>query len=370
MPRRSLIPTLTTHGGTAVRTVEEVMEKLLYRHKHRETRIAARVMDFGIRWMDQSSSHTESGYYAKIDGQDMLLSANALRTANRLIESKPSHWDQYPDRDAFSKSLVHILDNKTNDGYMLRHNGLQVNAILPGDYQVKDACELLVELIEPLEKAVGKINGISVIDQGDGDITSLRVIIGENIIPSLRDELGQYMMFLLNTSETGAIPTRSVLGLFRTICTNSAIRDATKIKEWNHRSEWDRFWEGTMDTLRQFGYFSTQFGEIFTGMLQAKLGVPAADILVVLHEQHQITNGHFIESQSWVDQPTEDGHPVETQYDLFNVLTKAAQGLQSIAAQHKAEQAALDIFPDAGGLIASLRTAYERQERSRNRRRV
>lgn len=350
-------PALDNHAGVELQSVDAVMSMLQYRHEHRENHLVERVSHLGIRWHDQGPSKTESGYYAKIDGVDMLLTGQALRGANKLIRSNVAFWEQHQDRDAFPKTLSHILDNRAESELLIRTDGLKVNAILPSRYQVKDASEILADLIDPLRQNVGDIQGISMIDEGDGDITSLRIVIGENIVPSLKAQFGQYMMFLLNTSETGAIDSQTVMGLWRTSCSNSAIREE-QLQRWDHKSEWDKFWDGTMQTVRDFSYFQPQLGAMFASLYATRLDIPASDLLRGFRTAKLISNAHYDSAANWVNQPTEDGRSVENQYDLFNVLTRAAQELPSIKQQHNAEQSAMKIFTQPGGIFKSLRDAH------------
>lgn len=354
------IPSIHEHGpiGGALQSVASIVERAVYRAKHRTTLDIDRIAHLSIHYSDQDASHTEAGYYAIIDGKEMKLSDTAFGQANKLIRVRDKrYWGQFPDTQAFPKTLTHIWDSKDNPRLLVRHDGLQVNSFLSPSYKIRDAAETLDDIIPQIESNMGAIMGVSAIEQGSGDVLSYRVVIGGNLMPSVKEEFGQYMMFMINLSETGLLDTQTVMGAFRGSCTNSAIRIATMSK-WNHKSDLDTFMEETNGILRLTSYYRNSFSQVFEELLRAPVGVPMGDLLRMLVRMKLISNAHYEAAMVYVDGQTEDGRQHETQYDAFNLLTRSAQDL-SFAQRQIAEQRALTIFTSKGGLAEVLRDAED-----------
>ncbi len=370
---------MSKHGSATVQPLDRVIEKAVIRSKGFDNLDVDRVSDLKIEWQDKSDDNRAGGWFAQIGSRKLMLSPQAVRTASQLVGQRdPQHWMQYPDRNAFPKALAHILDNpamvgnrKNSKRLLVRHDGIFVRAILPFVYSIRDAADLLESFGTMITKHVGKVNGVSVLDDSErrdspnlpGDLMSYRFVVGQNIIPQLKDELGQYMMFLLGISETGAkFPGGgdccTSLGLFRTICTNSAVR-ASLTSVWNHRSKGlEKFLGDTTERIRTTGYYQDGLAAIFKELVATKLvEVKPADMLTAFHNEKLITSGHFDAANMLVREKTEDGRDVETQYDLFNVLTQSAQHLDSLAQRQSAETRTLHLFTEKGGIFERLRNA-------------
>lgn len=377
---RGLDPTsLQSHSGQVLLPVNDVLERLKVRAKAYENFDVDKVSELGIKWYDQDADHRESGYYARINNRDLQLSKQAMKSASSMVKvSDVRYWNQFPDRNAFPTTLAHILENAAMSGnrmnakrLLVRHDGMKVRTIQPFTYKIKDAYDLLSDFVTMITETVGSIQGISSIEEGDvGDICSYRVVLDTNIIPALEKDLGQHMMFLLACSETGAnvMPGASAataLGLYRTTCLNSAIREQL-VTKWNHRSKGlDRFYENSGERIQQIGYYQDQYASIFSELLSATLGsVSAREMLTAFLHEKLITTSHFDAADIYIDTPTEDGRPIETQYDLFNVLTLSAQDLPSLAQRHAAETRALHLFTEKGGVFERIRKAAEDRAKS------
>lgn len=371
---------MSVHSRAPIVSLEDALEAASLRAKGYTNLDVDRVNDLNIGWRNADSNHRDSGWYAKIGSRELILSDQAVRGASKLIlQPNPQHWKQYPDKDAFPKALNHILGNSATSGnrknpkrLLVRHDGIKVRAILPFTYKINDAAEMLSLFAEQIHKHVGPIQGVSVLEDGDpGDMVSYRVVMDMNIMPSLRKELGQHMMFLLAASETGATfnggaDAFTALGTFRTVCTNSAVRATTTCK-WNHRSKsQDRFFGDTTERIRQTGYYQDKYASIFNELLGAKLkDLKPRDLLKAFHSEKLITSGHYDAAELYVREKTEDGRDVETQYDLFNVLTRAAHDLPSLVQRQTAETRTLHLFTEQGGFFERLRNAAEERAREK-----
>lgn len=361
--QRQPVPDEIRHWG--VESVDEVLKRLKERASHRRTLEVERVADLGLRWEDEGPSRSKSGYYARISNRDYRLSDGAVKTLNRMMSGPQlKHWNKYQDPNAFVKAAVNILDNpdrRSAMGMYLRHDGLEVNCFLPSNYVLKDAHEQLTDFVEMLNDNIGDIRGVTVDEEGYGDRCWYRVIMGDNLMPAARAEHGQYMMFLLSMSETGQCDTSTQLGLYRGICTNSAIREQT-ISRWNNRSGGEsKFYDATGETIRMTGYLKSQFAAVFGELFNLKLEGDPIELLNTMKQARIISREHWATSKVHAEMSTEDGRPCTTHYDLFNAMTHGAKELGSLLAREQAEQTTLHLFTAPNGLYGELRSAMNRR---------
>lgn len=350
-------------------TIDEILEHTKARQEYTDTVDVDAAIDLSLRY--EQVGDKQGGFLATVpvrnkDGtvqmKDLPLSDSAVKTGCRLIKGTPEFFAESPDPDAFPKWFRNVMDkaDRKQRGMIVRHDGMKINAILPRNYLVKDAYDLLSEFLPALQENVGDIRGVLGLEPGNGDIASYRIVMGNNIMPSLAQDQGQFLMFNINTSEAGLIDTKTSLGLYRTFCTNSAIRTQT-LSKWDHKTPFAPFYDKAAKTIRESGYLRSHYGKIFEEMLNERLPFPALDLLNAFKREQLITNNHF-ESAAIHAQASE----VINQYDLFNVLTRSAQDLPSIQARERAEEAAMKLFTETGGVIEALRRAEGRQKRNIN----
>lgn len=349
-----------------IEPVSKVYERLEKRSEQWNNVEVEKVIDLDIRWKDASPTVAKSGYYAQVDGKSMPLTRGAISTACKLLKTTPEYFNQFEDKAEFPRALYKGIDDgkRKDKGLFLRHNGFEVSAMLNPGYVVRDAVTLFDDFVEMLEENVGEINGVVALEQGNGDICSYRFILEGNLLPGINAELGQNLMFIINTSENGIIPTQTTIGLFRHICTNSAIRRQQWIK-WDHQPNFQNFFDGTANTLMSANYYKNQFKSIFQELLMAKLEVPGADLVEAFENAKLITKAHSDCALYYANAPTEDGRECETQYDLFNALTRGARDLASIQAREVAEANALKLFTEPGGIREQLRLAENSLKRKK-----
>jgi hypothetical protein len=351
-------------ASLGLESYDNVMKNLRYRAEHTENYDLEAIRDLNIQWHDQGPEKSKSGYYAKMNGTDRRLTDGAMKTACRLLKTEPKYFSQFEDRMEFPRALNKGIDEgkRKNKGVMVRSNGMEVTAILPPDYVIRDSATLLEDFIEPLNENLGDIKGVSALEQGNGDICSYRIVMGSNLMTSIDSKLGQYLMFVLSTSEHGIVPTKSTFGLYRTICTNSAIRQQ-EMSQWDHKSGFGRFYDDTASTIKTSGYFQDEYSRVFTNLLNAPLEIPALDFVNELSRTDLISRNQADLARLYVMIPTEDGRECENYYDAFNALTRAARDLPSIQAREYAESRTLRLFTDEGGIREALRRASDKTER-------
>jgi hypothetical protein len=342
-------------------SIDEILAHAKYRAEKRDNVDVDAVADLGLHYRPAEGG-AEGGYFATVpvknnDGNVVMkqlpLSPSAIRTACRLIKTTPAFFEQGDDPDFFPKNFQHIMDSprKKERGLLLRHDGLKINAMLPRNYVVKDAAELLEDFIPALQSNMGDVRGVLALENTNGDYGSYRIVMGNNIMPSLTDEKGQFLMFNIATSETGLSPTKTSLGLYRTYCTNSAIRVQT-LSAWNHLSNFDPFFDKAARTIRESGYLQDAYGRIFESLLREPLPFPAFDLIEAFKREKLISENHA--ESALIHARTDD---VETQYDLFNVITRSAQDLPTITERESAEETAMRLFTEPGGVLEALRQA-------------
>jgi hypothetical protein len=367
-------PINETERAFGVESVTKVLDECKTRASHRHAMDVERMVDLNLHWEDEGPKHSKSGFFARIDGADMRLTNGAMKTLNRLIKGPMDlrHWEQYEDKNAFPKAVRNILDNnaRRSHGVQLIHNELEVQAFLPSDYQVRNAYDMLSDYLEQLDENIGDIRGINAHESGYGDHCSYRVVMGDNIMPSVDANKGQYMMFTLSMSENGQCDARTGLGTYRTICTNSAIHEQT-LSKWNHKSGGEgRFYENSGEMIRLHGMLQSQFKDVFENYFKAPLEHEAGELLNTMKAVGAISKEHFEATRVRLEMPDETGsRQAATYYDLFNGLTAGAKDMASIPAREQAEQAAMTLFTAPGGLYAQLK-AFAQRKRLRNTERL
>lgn len=338
--------------------VSVVLDHLKTRASQREDFLVRSVADLAIHWKDEGPKAGKPHYVASVDGKELPLAGSAEKTACRLIKTTPKYFRQFADKSAFPQSLRNVLDNpaKPSGGVLVRHDGMEIKAILPADYQIRDAYTMLDEIIPTLERQVGKIQGIQKIESGWGDRLSYRMVMNRNIMPSIGDR-GQYLMLALGMSEHGLADTRLNAGLFRTLCVNSAVR--TQGATWDHKASLSTFLNRTSDLIDYTGEYQGQFTQVFEALLKTYLEFEPANILKVMKDERLISRDHFTQARQFAEMNTEDGRACETQYDLFNALTRAAQDMPTMQAREQAETATMEAFTHPGGLFERIRQAAQ-----------
>jgi hypothetical protein len=359
------------YGWNDLEQVNSVIADARRRSESRQNIQVPSIADLNIQYVDPSPRAPKGGYVATIDGKTLPLGDGAIRTGCKLMKSKPDFFRQFTDPMAFAQTLRNVIDNpsRKQQGVLIR-TGLGANniddeiaAILPPDYNIRDAHEQLTDFAGMLEDYAGQpVRGVSRLEQGHGDHVSYRMVLGDNIMPGLDDLRGQFMMFMYGGSETGMAPDQTTLGMYRLICTNGAMRldNHQLVSEWNHKSGLDKYLSKTAETIRHLGYFGDTWGKVFAEANTKKLDVHALDLLHAVREEKLITSGHY-DAAERLSVAAVDG-PVETEFDFYNLLTRAAQDLPSISARQRGESSALQMFSQAGGVVEAVRKAGARRE--------
>lgn len=325
-------------------SLDQVLDRAKFRKEHRVDMEFSRAADLGLHWREEGRGQS-AGFYARIDGRDMQLTDSGVHTAMKLVKGKPEFFKQSPDPNAFPKWFRNVVDAPGREGKLLvRSDGVKIEAVLPDNYQIRDSYDVLSDFGSIIENEVGDIQGVLSLEKNNGSACSYRIVCGNNILKNLEDSRGQYMMFSLRNSETGMRNMTSQLGLFRTICTNSAIPGMAHAASWDHKRDESGFNNKVSKIIRQTGYYRNAFETLFSEMLKTKLPDSAEVILKSLFDNKDITKAHFEASRNYAIGLTEDGEPHRNWYDLHNAMTRAAQDLPSLSAREKAEEAALDIF--------------------------
>jgi hypothetical protein len=332
-----------------------------------------RISDLGIEYIDESAKHPhlpEGGYVARNmhdkNGNSLPLAPSAITGACRMLGTKFKMFAGCEDRDAFPKLLRNNLDNPNRGGdhtFKVRtgfaENGIDevVKAILPGSYEYRDANVQLANFASLCTENIGPIRGVEVEEHGFGDSLMYRFIMGNNIMPKQGDLKGQFVAFCLHMSEHGLFPDTAQLGLWRLICKNGAMGfDNATIATWTHRSDMMDYMNKAGRTIQAAGGIADIWSGTFGRMSETKLDRPAADMLFDMRARGLITESHWDAADAHQKSGME---PEETQYDLFNVLTRAAQDLPGMRQRQGAERRVLKIFTEGDGVSAALAKARD-----------
>ncbi len=343
-------------------SVDTVLERLRLRSRNRHDVFIDDAVDLYFRWEPGGLG----GYYMKIDGIDMPLTSGAVKTAAQRINQKnPAWFKSFVDENYFPKSFRNFAHRS---GFLIRHDGKYVQAVLPSKHHIADPHQLLTETFLPaLTESMGNIHGVIHQFDQDGDEDSFKLVCGQNIIPTVPDGLGQYMMFSYSTSENGLFDTRTWVGLYRSICQSAAIRGQS-CSRWTHKSDAENFLSKTGETIRNFGDYSEAFSKVFIAMTLEPLPknestneiMNAMDMLNILVKGGIMTKDHFKMCRAYANQQTEDNRDITTHYDLFTVITRGARDIINHRLREKAEEVAFKIFTSSGGLMETVRRSMER----------
>lgn len=354
-------------------SLQDAIEKSRNRSLYRRNFTVERVGDLGIEWVDkgQHSLLPNGGYIASKlkdqKGTPLALSKSAMKTACRLIGANTTFFDGFSDKNAFAKILQNKLDKgKSKKTFKIRTglaNGRYqevLDAILPGKYKINDVNQQLSYLASIIRENLGFVNGVHISEEGFGESISYRLIIGENIVKSQDDHKGQFLSLNLKMSEIGLFNDEVTLGLYRMICKNGAWGwDTSLVAKWNHTTNMDKYLETISGTVYKSQHIAKIWSEVFNLMSKTRLDRHASDYLFEMNNNGLISVQHY----DYCNDQIKIGHPQETQYDLFNILTRAAQELPTIALRQSAERKALKIFTGGRGINGALEDA--RKERAR-----
>ena len=128
--------------------VQQVLAECQARHNARKTIILPDAVSLNLHWVEPHSGMPRGGFMGRIDGKDLPLGETGMRTACKLIKSRPEFFEQLSDPDAFPKLFRNAIDNPNRQGdagIMVRtglsDNGFsdEIAAILPPSYEVRDA---------------------------------------------------------------------------------------------------------------------------------------------------------------------------------------------------------------------------------------
>jgi hypothetical protein len=360
------------YAGMGLTPMNQVIADTKARADGRQNIALPTVADLNLRYVEPCNQMPRGGYMGRIDGKDLPLGDTAIRTACKLIKSRPDYFKQFADPNAFPQSLRNVLDNPQKAGKKggiivrtgLGSNGIndEIAAILAPDYKIRDAHEQLEDFAALLADYIGEVRGVSIVEQGWGEKASYRIVVGDNIMARTDAQRGQFMMFVLSMSELGLMPDQTTLGLYRMVCTNGAMRldHRELLSEWNHKGSTEDYLAGASESIRHLGYFAGTWGKVFEETLTAPLLHAAVDLLSELSDNKLISAKHYDAAERLAVTG-----PVETQYDFYNLLTRAAQDLPDVRQRETAETSALRLFTEPGGLMEQLRVAGTSRGRSR-----
>jgi hypothetical protein len=372
MSHRSFDQPAFADANAGLAQLETVIRGARQRADARQNIVVPTVADLNLRYVEPCRELPKGGYMARLEGKDMVVGDTAVNTACRLIKSRPDYFKQFGDPNAFPQSLRNVIDNpnrKGPGGVLVRtglaDNGIndEIAAILSPDYQVRDAHEQLADFGTTLADYFGNIRGVQVVEQGHGAKSSYRVVVGDNIMKRADAQRGQFMMFVLSMSELGLAPDHTTLGLYRMICTNGAMRMDHRelLSEWLHKGSPEEYLAGTSEAIRHMSYLSSTWGQVFEETLDAPLTVEAQDLLNELKDTGLISNAHYDAADSLAVTG-----PVQSQYDFYNLLTRAAQDLPSLRQREHAETSALRLFTEPGGVMGQVAAATDSRGRRRS----
>jgi hypothetical protein len=248
-----------------------------------------------------------------------------------------SYFRHYPDPGEFAEHANRLLQDGGNGSVMLRRHKSDVRGVCPQGYKVMDdyrVFELMWNLVKNLE-------GLEIDISGNQRATRYNLRFGN----PKNDYDKTYKMINITNSETNLHWLDMEGGLFRTLCSNSAILDPKSYGgvSWNHQGRDGIKNKILAEAAKVINKLPAVEGK-FEDSRKMELKYSGREHLNILADQRRIP-GTFVKTV--MKSMTSDIRCARSQFDIVNVLTKGAQQLPIFGGQRRrVEKASVDILFD------------------------
>jgi hypothetical protein len=315
-------------------------------------------LDFIVR--EAGVNYNEDTFTMNINGQEMPLSEGAIKTAAAMIGQKNHKWfKRFADPQFFPKAFNNYNHKQ---GFLIRHDGNNIVAVLPDTYQICDIYTLLTEEFLPcLKKDFGEIVAVEHKPEGDfeGDYDTIKIICGKNLVTSIPESrAGLRLMLMISSSDHGLEDTKVCLGLYRPTSGTCGLREQTNSKwAWHHKPEqFATFLSRSKNNINQMSFYAKAFSELFSELAITDLPIlddsspTCAHMADVLKKLKLISNKVWNNSKFYVQNATD-----HSQYNLFCCLIAAAKDIESRNQRMAEEFSLLKLFTKKGGIYKAIR---------------
>ena len=244
----------------------------------------------------------------------------------------------------------------------------EVEGIMRDDIDRTDSNRFVAEAMRSIMERYGDcIRGVEVFESPTQGGMEFRMLFGNPIMRELEPEPTKriYTMLNLSTSDTRAFMPRMSLGLWRMWCTNgftSQMFEETAFRMTN--SSTFREAEAALDSMASIafpyaGLLATSLQESQRRRIGGDSNRSAFDILGMMRDAGDL-NEAFYDRCHDLGKNAYGDNELETEWDVFNLMTDAAKGLGSMSARRNAEDKALSFTMYDGGITGVADHGFSR----------
>jgi hypothetical protein len=272
-------------------------------------------------------------------------------------------YDWY--RRGSSKGLIVRTMSAIPDGGVLNEGNRGVEAFVPQSFDCRTDYEVVSAIILRIQQSFGScLRGVQCLRDGDIKTDNLRLIFGDPIMVEPGGD-GRLIFPMLNLilNPCGLEKAQVMMGAWRMVCYNGMGRDDSevlRIKWFRTRSDgFDTFLRRVSTMIHAAPLVCDVYSKAFREMMGRELGVSGQEIVGNLRDRNLIGKEHasiIMHNLKTVD--------VETDWDLFNVLTDTAKALPSMTRRMNAEATSLRLAMQPRGFAGIYRDGFNTVEAS------
>jgi hypothetical protein len=312
------------------------------------------------------------------------LSKRAVNQAASLMGCKGG-WKRYSEMGEngprhFIADFHSFFRNRRQDAFNLVMRTIdtgthrEVEGIMRDDIDRTDTNRFVAEAMRSVMERYGNcIRGVEVFESYSQGGMEFRMLFGNPVMRELESEPTKriYTMLNLSTSDTRAFMPRMSLGLWRMWCTNgctSQMFEDTAFRMTNS-STFDEA-AAALDSMASIafpyaGLLATSLQELQRRPIGGDSDMSAFDVLGRMRDAGDL-NEAFYDRCHDLGKNAYGDDELETEWDVFNLMTDAAKGLGSMSARRNAEDKALSFAMYDGGLTGVAQHGFNRGQFERD----
>jgi hypothetical protein len=254
---------------------------------------------------------------------------------------------------------------RTND----HGTGRFVEGVMPDDIDRTDSNRFVAAAMRSIIERFGNIiRGVEVLESHSQGGMDLRILFGNPVLQESERQPTKrlYTMLNLSTSDVRAFMPRASLGVWRMWCANGCSHQNFSFGSFQMRKSTSFVEvERSLDSMASVAF---PFAGLIATSLQHLQHRPigggersAFDVLGMLRDRGDM-NEAFYERCHDLGKNAYADDELNTEWDVFNLMTDAAKGLGSMAARRNAEDKALTFALYDGGISGIAERGFNRVE--------
>lgn len=242
-----------------------------------------------------------------------------------------------------------------------------VEGVMPSDIDRTDSNIFVANAMKGIVERYGDIiRGVEVFDSNSQGGMEFRILFGNPImVENEKDPTKRlYTMLNLSTSDVRAFMPRASVGVWRMWCANGCTSQNFGFGSFQMRRS--TTFEEVQNSLDSMAGIAFPFAALISSSLQnlqhRQIGNgerSAFDVLGVIRDRGDL-NEAFYERCHDLGKNAYADDELETEWDVFNLMTDAAKGLGSMAARRNAEDKALTFAMSEGGITGVAERGFNR----------